>query len=376
MSDIIKEVGDHVPKGFLRHYVLLSANMTVFALYDGAAIQAILFLSLGDMGQTKNFLKNKYKKIQDSLSFPLHVNSGNFEELKPYHHMKFLLVPAFFVCSFSLHAQYYYNDIIGTMETNRMMQTYLANKVKTVSVDGYTPQGSKTTDFSETHEVRENGKVLKIVTTTSFNRVANYRRFDDKGRLSSVTDTSMGVANTTIYEYDNAGRLVMLQNSVKDPESEIDQVETHQWIYNKDGKPEKMWRIVNKTDSLEVRFIPDENGDPGEEIMYKRGKETDHVYYYFDEEGRISDIVRFDEKVKKLVPDNIFSYDEAGRVLQVVTNSIKDNIGIGRLGKAYFVRYMIWRYVYNENGLKTNDVLFNANQEITGKIKYNYTFGQ
>jgi antitoxin component YwqK of YwqJK toxin-antitoxin module len=290
--------------------------------------------------------------------------------------MKFLLLPAFFICSFSLNAQYYYNDIMGTLETNRMMQTYLANKVKTVSVDGYNERGMKTTDFSETQEVRENGKVLKIVTTTNLNRVANYKRFDDKGRLSSVTDTSMGIANTSTYEYDNTGRLVLLQNSVKDPENEIDQVETHQWIYNKEGKPEKMWRIVNKTDSLEVRFIPDENGDPGEEIMYKRGKETDHVYYYYDDEGRISDIVRFDEKVKKLVPDNIITYDDSGRVIQVVTNNIKDNVGIGRLGKAYFVRYMIWRFVYNENGLKTNDVLFNANQEITGKIKYNYTFGQ
>jgi len=295
--------------------------------------------------------------------------------------MKFLLLPLFFLFTSPLFAQYYYNDIIGTQETNRKMQTYLVNKVKTVSADAYTQdpytqQSSKTTDFSETQEIRESGRALKIVTVTDFNRTTSYNRFDDKGRLASVTDTSLGVENTTTYEYDNAGRLVTIQNKVKDPESEIDQVEVHHWIYNKDGKPEKMWRIVNKTDSLEVRFTPDEKGNPGDEISYRRGKETSHLYYYFDDEGRVTDIVRYDEKVKKLVPDNIITYDDAGRVVQVIASSMKDNVGRGKFGSTYFVRYMIWRYVYNEQGLKTNDVLFNAEQKITGRIKYNYTFNQ
>src|SRR5688572_10472080 len=112
--------------------------------------------------------------------------------------MKFLLLPLSFLLTFSLSAQYYYNDIVGTMETNRKMQTYLANKVKKVSADAYTQdpysqQSSKTTDFSETQEVSESGRALKIVTITNFNRTASYNRFDDKGRLTSITDTSLGV---------------------------------------------------------------------------------------------------------------------------------------------------------------------------------------
>ncbi|NOT50548.1 MAG: hypothetical protein HOP10_04665 [Chitinophagaceae bacterium] len=290
--------------------------------------------------------------------------------------MKFLLLTAFFVSSFSLHAQYYYNEIVGTMETNRKMQTYLTNKVKTVSADGYTPQGSKATDFSEVQEVKENGKALRIVTVANFNRTVSYSRFDELGHVISIIDSSLGVQNTTTYEYDNAGKIITVQNSVKDPESEINQLEIHRWFYNKDGKPEKMWRIVNSSDSLEVRFIPDENGNPGEEISYKKGKESDHLYYYFDDEGRITDIVRYDEKVKKLVPDNIITYDDAGRVIQIVSSSLKDNVGMGIRGKAYFVRYITWRYVYNDKGLKTAEALFNPNQEMTGRIKFNYTFGQ
>ena len=72
--------------------------------------------------------------------------------------MKNVLLPFVLLCSFSLHAQYYYNDIISARETTRQMKTYLANKVKMVSAAGYTPQGSKATDFAEVQEIKENAE--------------------------------------------------------------------------------------------------------------------------------------------------------------------------------------------------------------------------
>lgn len=57
-----------MPKRFLRLHILLAANMAVSPLYGSAAVQAILFFSLGSMRQSKNFLKNKYKKnIQEAF---------------------------------------------------------------------------------------------------------------------------------------------------------------------------------------------------------------------------------------------------------------------------------------------------------------------
>ena len=275
------------------------------------------------------------------------------------------------IISACLRAQYYYNDITGTMETNRQMQTYLANKVKMVSAAGYTPQGSKATDFSETQEIMENGKALKITTIANLNRTVYYNRFDVQNRLISITDSVLGVESITRYEYDKDGRITSVQNSVKDTENEIDQSELHKWSYNKEGKPEKMWRIINSNDSLEIRFTPDENGNPGEEISYSKGKETDRLYYYFDEKGRITDIVRYNEKIKQLVPDNIITYDDNGRVLQIITSTPGD-----KYGKITWIGYQIWRYVYNEQGLKTAEALFNNEQEMTGRIKYSYTFEQ
>src|SRR5881394_1384914 len=162
--------------------------------------------------------------------------------------MKSLFAALFFLSSSPVYSQYYYNDIVGTMETNRQMQTYLANKVKTVSAEGYTAEGSKANDFFESQEIKENGKALKIVTNANLNRTVNYNRFDKEGRLISIIDSSLGVENTTTYEYDNAGRIVTVQNSVKDTENEINQVEVHHWIYNPGGKVEKMWCTVNGAD--------------------------------------------------------------------------------------------------------------------------------
>ncbi|MBI5858701.1 MAG: hypothetical protein HZB42_13800 [Sphingobacteriales bacterium] len=285
--------------------------------------------------------------------------------------MKIIFLSPLLLFSFYLNAQYYYNDITGTEETNRLMQTYLANKVKMASAEGYTPQGSKATDFSEVQELKENGKTLKITTIANLNRTVHYNRFDEKNRLISITDSSLGIQNITTYEYDINGKISKVQNSVNDSASEISQVEQHLWMYNKDGKVEKMWRITNGTDSLEIRFIYDEKGNPGEEVSYRKGTETDRLYYYFDEQGRITDIVRYNEKIKKLVPDNIISYDDSGRVVQIITSTPGD-----KYGRITWVGYQIWRYVYNEKGLKTAEALFNNAQEMTGRIRYTYTFGQ
>lgn len=268
-------------------------------------------------------------------------------------------------------AQYYYNDIVVTGETNSLMQSFRANKVKMATATGYDANGVKTSDFSEVREMKEGGRALKITSRSEGAYSALYNRFDEQSRLVSVTDSSSSTLSTTTYQYDAAGRIVLIQNTLRDSLNDFNQTEIHQWIYNAAGKPEKMWRTINGSDSLEVKFNPDEHGNPGEEVSYKGRIETDRVYYYFDDQGRLTDIVRYNKKVKKLLPDMIFTYDESGKVIQLVKSSDPDN-----LGKVTWFGYFIWRYLYNENGLKTKEALFNNEQQMTGKIEYRYNFSQ
>jgi YD repeat-containing protein len=284
--------------------------------------------------------------------------------------MKNVILSLCFLVSLNLQAQYYFNDIIGTAEANWQMLTYKTNKVKTVSATGYDKQGIKQSNFSEFQEVRENGMALKNSSINNLVKTVAYNRYDNETRLISTADSSSGIQSTISYEYDGAGKITRIQNTVKDPANDFNQTETHQWIYNSSGKPEKMWRIIssgtaNGADSLEIRFVTDENGNTAEERTFRKGVETGYLYYYYDDKNRLTDIVRYNTKLKKLLPDFMFEYDDNNRVIQKITTTSSRNLG-----------YLIWRYIFDAKGLKTKEALFNDDKELTGKIEYSFTFGQ
>jgi len=264
----------------------------------------------------------------------------------------------------SMRAQYYYNDIVGTMETNKQMQIFLANKVRMVVATGFDQNGVKATDYAEVQEIKENGRALKFSSRVNNNYGSYYNRFDASGRLISITDSSTTVQSITTYQYDAAGRIVKVENTVKDTANDFNQTEIHQYYYRSDGKLDRMWRSINNSDSLEIRFTVDEEGNISDEKTFRRGVENGTVYYYYDDKGRLTDVVRYNTKYKKLLPDMMFEFDDKNNVIQKITTTSSLHMG-----------YLIWRYVYNANGLKTKEALFNDNKEMTGKIEYAYTFG-
>ncbi len=245
------------------------------------------------------------------------------------------------------------------------MKSYLMNKVLKVSSLGLDPSGRPTTEFSEFQEVKENGAGLKVTTRNTGSLNVFYNRFDKEGRLISIEDSSSDIQSTTTYIYDVRGRLSTVRNSIRDTANDFTQTETHSWIFGADGKPATMWRIINNSDSLEIRFVADSSGNVGDEKTMKHGVETGVIYYYYDDRHRLTDIVRYNTKAKKLLPDIMFEYDEQDHVIQEITTTSSLNLN-----------YLIWRYAYNEKGLKTKEALFNNDKEMTGKIEYTFTFGQ
>src|SRR5215475_14332834 len=164
--------------------------------------------------------------------------------------MKNIAVAIFTLVSFlSSKAQYYYKDIIGTQSINQTIKLYWDNKVVAVEATGFDGEGVKNTDFSETHNFFPSNGLLKISTRnkTSIDR-QNYR-FNSRGLLSSILDTSSGDISTTTYTYDNNNNPVLIKNVVTDTDDSIYENEVHQWFYNPDGKPVKMLRIINDRDT-------------------------------------------------------------------------------------------------------------------------------
>ena len=264
------------------------------------------------------------------------------------------------LCYFAANSQYYYKDIVAAADITRLMKTYTANNIQKISAKGITPEGSPSSEFTEVGEV--NGTTLKVTTNNNKSISTLKFNFNDRGQLINSVDSAINIKSTSTYNYDANGKIMSISNSATDADSSGDfsQTEVHQYIY-KNGKLDKMWRIINKTDSLEVRFVTDEHGNVIEERNFRRGVLADPVYYYYDDRNRLTDIVRFNYKANRLLPDYLFEYDDNDRVIQKITTTSGNNLG-----------YLTWRYLFDEKGLKTKEALFNKDKQLQGRIDYSY----
>jgi YD repeat-containing protein len=257
--------------------------------------------------------------------------------------------------------QFYYKDIIGTKENNQLIQSYRNNKIRHVSGTGFDGDGNRNSDFFETHDLYPERNMLKISTGNKQVITNQYYRFDNQGRVTAITDTSSGVISTTSYDYDANNNLVSLRNLVSDQSDSINENEEHQWFYDAQGRPARMLRIMNKYDTTDVRFTLDAAGNVIEELPFKNKLSREKIYYYYDDNNRMTDIVRYNFKAGRLLPDYMFEYSSTNQVIQKVTT-------LSTMGLGYF----IWRYVYDDKGLKIKEATFNRDKVMTGKIEYLY----
>lgn len=280
--------------------------------------------------------------------------------------MKNIVFTIFIIAtSICLRAQYYYKDIIGTREINNMIRLYEANKVKVVEASGFDGDGVQSSDFSETHQLLADRNLLKISSRNKTDITNEYYRFNLKGLLATISDTSSSFVSTTTFEYDDRNNPVSIKNVVNDANDSVYVNEIHQWFYNADGKPVRMVRVINENDTTVVRFTLDNKGNVIEELPFVKSISREKTYYYYDDKNRMTDIVRFNTKAGRLLPDYMFEYSANNQVSQKITT-----LSAGGTG------YLIWRYAYDDRGLKTTEASFNRNKEMTGKIKYSYLFGQ
>ncbi|RYY90998.1 MAG: DUF4595 domain-containing protein [Chitinophagaceae bacterium] len=273
--------------------------------------------------------------------------------------MKFLFTVLSLPLALGASAQYYYKDIVGTRESNEQLQRARAAGVRSVAITSFDADGSRSNALEV--EQRFSGDVVTTTTVLDSNSSVLQSFVDAQGRVARTTDSSEASLSNTSYQYNAQGQLERVENTTRDRAGRFVQTEVHAWEWS-DGKPARMWRIKNGRDSIAVTFGTDERGNIGEERVQRRGQEPDVVYYYYDAKGRLSDIVRFNQKAKRLLPEYMFEYNEAGQVVQRITVPANNS------------NYSIWRYQYDERGLKIREALFDRYKQQTGKVEYLYTF--
>lgn len=278
--------------------------------------------------------------------------------------MRFLLLGANLVIYLSSSAQYYYKDIIGTKESSDIIKTYVKNKVYRVMLTSYDDQNVKSDDFKVHQEFLSSAGVLKTTTqTTPENATTLLTYIDANGNLIKTADSNGRVVNISTYSYDASGNLISIVSSSSD--STINETEQHLWQWS-NGKPVKMLRIKNRTDTTYVDFVLDENGNVIEETETRKRIKSKPVYYYYNENNQLTDVVRYNERAQQLLPEYMFEYSASNQVIQKITVPANNS------------DYLIWRFLYNPQGLKTKEAIYSKHDKRNpvGRIEYVYSFGQ
>jgi hypothetical protein len=224
---------------------------------------------------------------------------------------------------------------------------------------------TKTEEFYVEQQFSLKDRSLKTITRSGVtNESILTTFFDANGNIIRTVDSSDIMKSISVYSYSPSGQLVSIISTSSDSSMRTSQVEEHNWQYN-NGKVSGMLRIKNKVDTTYIDFVLDENGNVIEETSTRKRVKSEPVQYFYDDANRLTDIVRFNTKAGRLLPEYMFEYSPSNQVIQKIT--VPNNNS----------NYMIWRYQYNNQGLKVREAVYSKDdkRKPLGKVEYQYTFG-
>src|SRR5579863_6261234 len=262
------------------------------------------------------------------------------------------------------NAQFYYKDIISTRQNIAKWQAYKAARVRSVRVSSFEADGQPTDGFQLDQTINSDFSAMTIHSKANgATETWTFATYSPEGLLTSITDTSDTYQSVSTYQYDDHGRLINITNTSTELDNHIKAVETHLWQYGSEGdQPTGMLKIANNTDTTVVRFVLDDKGNIGEEHASRIGETLPVIYYYYDDNNRLTDVVRYNRKAQRLLPDNIFEYNEDGKMTSLL--AVQE-------GAASYQR---WIYNYNEKGLRTKESCYSKDRQLLGHIEYQYTY--
>ncbi|AXY72638.1 hypothetical protein D3H65_01020 [Paraflavitalea soli] len=262
----------------------------------------------------------------------------------------------------SAQGQHYYNDLVVTREQMKKRGVWLQQKVRSVRFNSLDGNNQPIEGFKCEQNVKNNfTEIVTETTTTLAGTSVNTATFNTAGQLIKTTDTAEGNKTEINYTYDANNRITNIVSLSFSPGNYISK-EQHLWFYDASGKPVRMEKIKNNSDTTHITILPDEKGNPGEEKSLRQGQPLPTVYYYYDDKDRLTDIVRYNNRAKRLLPDYIFEYDDQDRLSSML-------VTVEGTGD-----YQKWHYSYDAKGLKVLDACYSKTKVLIGKVEYKYQF--
>lgn len=260
----------------------------------------------------------------------------------------------------SSFSQYYYRDILLTNQNTGQINLYKNLQVRSITVKSFDAREPREPAITATQSVNKEFTEMVSKTSSIIGGNSEMRVFyASNGRPLKSTDTTEGFRSETIYEYDDQNRVKKIVNTSYSPGG-VTEHEVHEWYYDEYGAPEKMLKIRNGNDTTYISFELDEEGRIGEEKAVRNGRALPVIYYYYDSRHRITDIVRYNERAKRLLPDIMFEYNDKGKMSAMI---------IIPEGSSEYQR---WVYDYLDNGLKIRERCFDKNRQQMAVVNYSY----
>lgn len=279
------------------------------------------------------------------------------------HRSRILLPVLIFVLVNSARSQYYYQDLVSLRNNHEHYQLMKKERVTKVTAKSVEASGEVTEGFRVEQTFNSSFSQLRSLTQlpgAAPSTTINY--YNSRGLLYRTVDSNQSVVNVYEYGYDSLDRVVAITNTGRATDDKARTVESHLWSYRENGAPARMLRVRNGADTIEYRFISDEKGRVTEEEAASSNGGVHKIFYYYDDADRLSDVVRFQATQGRLIPDYTFSYDNSGRLaeMMVVQQSGRD--------------YLIWRYAYGSAGLKEKEACYTRQKRLAGTVEYSYGF--
>ena len=269
------------------------------------------------------------------------------------------------IISQASEAQFYYKDLLVNQQTTNRWKLYRENRVKGVTLNSTEADGKPTEGFLGEQGV--SADYSRITTHTKTSGTSDswiITDYSPQGRILKNTDTSDTYENVTEYRYDAQGRISVISDTSLETDNHFREVEVHSWSYSPvyPDKPLSMLKIRDGSDTTYVRFVLGDKGNVTEEHARRKGEDLPVIYYYYDSSNRLTDIVRYSIRAKRLLPMDMFEYEDG---------NLSSSLIVPEEGNSF---YQKWYYVYDDKGLKAKDFCYNKEKELLGSIEYQYSY--
>lgn len=263
--------------------------------------------------------------------------------------------------TFELKAQYYYKDIWNMQQLTNEFSILKNEKLKTVKIKSFEDDGEPSEGFYCEKKINNNYSESEMISKSYITGQSLFvSDYNNEGHLVKTIDDTPTTNSTTNYEYDAKGRLSVVHIITKGDDDVGSITETRQYYYAESGQPEKMERKKNNILTATIHFVKDDKDNIIEENVSDANSADKKYYYYYDDKNRLTDVVHFNDRAGKLLPDYIYEYNTLNQPVQMITAS--------ETGDNYF----IWRYAYNDKNLRESERCFSKEKRMLGKIEYEY----